>query len=108
MNAPLPPIHTVATTRTAPADASVRHVSASGAAVAHVPMSLRVEIGCAGGLSCDELTVTARELRDDAPPALLASGLARRLWLKLSRRRAYSRFALAGRASRAGHDGCIT
>ncbi len=70
------PIHTVATTRGTPADASVRHVSASGAAVAHVPMSLRVEIGCAGGLACDELTVTARELRDDAPPALLASGLA--------------------------------
>ena len=70
------PINTIATTQTAPADASVRHVSASGAAVAHVPMSLRVEIGCGGGLACDELTVTARELRDDAPPALLASGLA--------------------------------
>jgi uncharacterized membrane protein len=70
------PIHTVATTRNAPADASIRRVAAAGAAVAHVPMSLRVEIGCAGGLACDELTVTARELRDDGPPALLASGLA--------------------------------
>ena len=30
----------------------------------------------AAGSSCDELTVTARELRDDGPPALLASGLA--------------------------------
>ena len=70
------PVHTVATTRSAPPDASIRRVAAAGAAVAHVPMSLRVEIGCAGGLSCDELTVTARELRDDAPPALLASGLA--------------------------------
>jgi uncharacterized membrane protein len=70
------PINAVATTRTAPPDASVRHVSAAGAAVAHVPLPLRVEIGCAGGLSCDELTVTARELRDDGPPALLASGLA--------------------------------
>ena len=28
-----------------------------------------------GGLSCDELTVTARELREDGPPALLATGL---------------------------------
>ncbi|HEY2516563.1 MAG TPA: vWA domain-containing protein [Polyangiaceae bacterium] len=70
------PVHTVATTRSAPPDASVRRVAAAGAAVAHVPMSLRVEIGCSGGLACDELTVTARELRDDAPPALLASGLA--------------------------------
>jgi uncharacterized membrane protein len=69
------PIHTVATTPAAPADASVRHVSAAGAAVAHVPLPLKVEVGCAGGLSCDELTVTARELREDGPPALLATGL---------------------------------
>lgn len=69
------PIHTVATTSTSPADASVRRVSAAGAAVAHVPLPLKVEVGCAGGLSCDELTVTARELREDGPPALLATGL---------------------------------
>ena len=69
------PIHTVATTPSAPADASVRRVSAAGAAVAHVPLPLKVEVGCAGGLSCDELTVTARELREDGPPALLATGL---------------------------------
>jgi uncharacterized membrane protein len=68
------PIDTIATTRVVPADASVRRVSAAGAAVAHVPLPLRVEAGCAGGLSCDELTVAARELRDDGPPALLASG----------------------------------
>lgn len=69
------PIHTVATTTDAPADASVRRVSAAGAAVAHVPLPLRVEVGCAGGLACEELTVTARELREDGPPALLATGL---------------------------------
>jgi uncharacterized membrane protein len=70
------PIHAVATTTASPADASVRRVSAAGAAVAHVPLPLRVEVGCSGGLSCDELTVTARELREDGPPALLATGLA--------------------------------
>ncbi len=70
------PVHTVATTREAPPDASVRKVAAAGAAVAHVPLPLRVEIGCSGGLACDELTVTARELREDGPPALLASGIA--------------------------------
>jgi uncharacterized membrane protein len=70
------PVHTIATTRDAPADASVRRVAAAGAAVAHVPLPLRVEVGCAGGLSCDDLTVTAKELREDGPPALLASGLA--------------------------------
>lgn len=69
------PIHTVATTAASPADASVRRVSTAGAAVAHVPLPLTVEVGCAGGLSCDELTVTARELREDGAPALLATGL---------------------------------
>lgn len=69
------PIHAIATTREGPPDASVRRVSAAGAAVAHVPIPLRVEVGCSGGLSCDELTVTARELREDGPPALLATGL---------------------------------
>jgi uncharacterized membrane protein len=70
------PIHAIATTHDTPADASVRRVTAAGAAVAHAPLPIRVEVGCAGGLSCDELTVTARELRDDGPPAVLASGLA--------------------------------
>ncbi|HVJ93233.1 MAG TPA: hypothetical protein VM580_25705 [Labilithrix sp.] len=69
------PIHAIATTRDGPPDASIRRVSTAGAAVAHVPFPLRVEVGCSGGLSCDELTVTARELREDGPPALLASGL---------------------------------
>ena len=44
--------------------------------MAHVPLPLRVEVGCAGSLTCDDVTVTARELRDDGPPALLASGIA--------------------------------
>lgn len=71
------PINTVATNRTTPPDASVRRVSAAGAAIAHVPLPLRIEVGCAGGLTCDELEVAARELRDDGPPILLASGTAK-------------------------------
>ncbi len=70
------PVHVIATTRSAPADASIRRVGLAGAAVAHVPLPLRIEVGCDGGLACDELTVTARELREDGTPALLASGLA--------------------------------
>ncbi|MEO8874879.1 MAG: glutamine amidotransferase, partial [Polyangiaceae bacterium] len=70
------PIHTVAVARTGLPDASVRRVSNVGAAVAHVPLPLRVDVGCSGGLACEELTVTARELREDGPPALLASALA--------------------------------
>jgi uncharacterized membrane protein len=71
------PVSTVATTRSVPADASVRRVSAAGAAIAHVPLPLRVEVGCAGDLVCDSLEVSARELRDDGPPVLLATGVAR-------------------------------
>jgi uncharacterized membrane protein len=70
------PIHTIGTAFDAPADASVRRVTAAGAAIAHVPLPLRVEVGCAGGLACDDVTVSARELRDDGPPVVLASGVA--------------------------------
>jgi len=70
------PIHTVATTRDALPDASIRKVATAGAAVAHVPFPLHVEVGCAGGLACDDLSVTVRELREDGPAALLATGLA--------------------------------
>lgn len=70
------PIHTVATTTKEPDDASVRRVKTAGAAVAHVPFPLTVDVGCSGNVACDELTVTARELREDGPPALLASGIA--------------------------------
>lgn len=69
------PIDAIATTRSAPADVSVRHVGAAGAAVAHVPLPLRVDVGCAGSVPCDALNVTARELTDDGPPSLLASGV---------------------------------
>jgi uncharacterized membrane protein len=69
------PIDTIATTRDVPADASIRRVSTAGAAVAHVPLPVRVEVGCGGGLACDEVTVTARELRDDGQSAVLASGV---------------------------------
>lgn len=71
------PVHTVATTTTTLPDASVRRVGTPGAAIAHVPLPLRVEVGCTEGLACDSLTVTARELREDGPPSLLATGVAK-------------------------------
>lgn len=70
------PVHAVATTENEPRDASIRRLSTSGAAVAHVPFPLRVEIGCGGGLACEDVTVTAKELRESGSPALLATGLA--------------------------------
>jgi uncharacterized membrane protein len=71
------PVHTVAVADRDPADASIRAVKAAGAAVAHQPFALRIEIGCAGGLACDEIPVTARELREEGAPTELASGTAK-------------------------------
>jgi uncharacterized membrane protein len=70
------PVHTVAVASNAPNDASVRAVRAAGAAVAHQPFSLEVEVGCEG-LSCNEVPVTVRELRETGAPTMLASGTAR-------------------------------
>lgn len=55
-------------------DASIRSVRAAGAAVAHQPLSLTIDVGCSGGLSCGNINVAVRELRQAAEPALLASG----------------------------------
>lgn len=70
------PVHTVALADAAPRDASIRSVKAAGAAVAHQAMSLRIEIGCDGGLDCDELQVSAKELREQGDPTILAQGTA--------------------------------
>ena len=69
------PVHTVSLARNSLPDASIRAVRAAGAAVAHQPLPLTIQIGCEG-LACDDLTVSARELIDGGPPALLASGIA--------------------------------
>ncbi|MFO0616625.1 MAG: glutamine amidotransferase [Polyangiaceae bacterium] len=67
------PIHTVLLTEKTPADASIRRVSVAGAAVAHQPFSLRVEVGCSGGLACTSVPVVARELKNGGSE-LLAQG----------------------------------
>ncbi|MBW2522601.1 MAG: hypothetical protein JRI23_00430 [Deltaproteobacteria bacterium] len=71
------PIHTVAVARTARPDAAVRAVRMAGAAVAHQPASITVEVACVGGLACQELPVVAWELRPDGPPIRRASSTAR-------------------------------
>jgi uncharacterized membrane protein len=70
------PVHAVALANAAPVDASIRSVRAAGAAVAHQPLVLRIEIGCEGGLDCDELPVVAKELRERGDPTTLAAGTA--------------------------------
>ncbi|HEY1535968.1 MAG TPA: VWA domain-containing protein, partial [Polyangiaceae bacterium] len=71
------PIHSVAVTERAPPDASIRSIRTSGATVAHQPLALTIEIACSGGLSCDEVPVTARELRHGVEPFVLATGVAK-------------------------------
>ncbi len=73
---PETPIHTVKLAERAPKDASVRAVRAAGAAVAHQPLALTVEVGCAGGLDCANVPITVRELRQGVEPAVLATGIA--------------------------------
>ncbi|EYF08550.1 glutamine amidotransferase [Chondromyces apiculatus] len=74
----LPPVHTLAVATEGPPDASVRAVRAAGAAVAHQPVTLRVEVGCSGGLTCEgALPIAVRELREEGEPTLLASGESR-------------------------------
>lgn len=71
------PVHTVSVAREAPKDASIRSVRAAGAAVAHQPFPVTVEIGCSGGIECSEVMVTARELSETGAPKTLATGTAR-------------------------------
>jgi uncharacterized membrane protein len=71
------PIHTVKLASNDPEDAAIVSLRMAGAVVAHQPVALTVEIACTGGLSCDELAVTARELHHEAPPVERASGTAR-------------------------------
>lgn len=68
------PVHTVAVAKEAPRDATIRSVALSGAAVAHQPFAVRVEVGCSGGLSCGTIPVEIRELLDRGPAQTLARG----------------------------------
>jgi uncharacterized membrane protein len=71
------PVHTVGLARSAPPDAQIRAVQNAGVAVAHQPLSLRVDIACTGGLKCEDVPVTVRELRQGEEPFVLAEGVAK-------------------------------
>lgn len=70
------PVHTIALATESIRDASIRSVGTAGAAVAHQPVELRIEVGCDKALSCGEIAVTVRELREEGEPTLIASGTA--------------------------------
>ncbi len=67
------PVSMVSTSEKALPDASVRRVSTSGTVLAHATFPLHVEVACAGGLTCDTLPVTVREL-GEGTAVPLASG----------------------------------
>jgi uncharacterized membrane protein len=71
------PLHTVKVETRAPKDASIRSVQAAGAAVAHQPLALKIEVGCSGGLTCRSVPVTVYELVTGAERSVLASGEAK-------------------------------
>lgn len=71
------PLHTVKVETRAPKDAAIRTVQAAGAAVAHQPLALKIEVGCSGGLACRSIPVTVYELASGAERSVLASGEAK-------------------------------
>jgi uncharacterized membrane protein len=70
------PVHTVALLDNAPQDASIRKVQTAGAAVAHQALTVTIELGCSGGIACDKIPVTVKELLSGEPALTLASGVA--------------------------------
>ncbi|MFO7180217.1 MAG: glutamine amidotransferase [Pseudomonadota bacterium] len=70
------PVHTVAIGDASLPDAAISRVHTAGTAVAHQPLALRIEIACTGGLSCGNVPVQVRELRQGESPAVLAEGVA--------------------------------
>lgn len=71
------PLHVVRLAERALPDAALRSVHNAGVAVAHQPLALRLEIACSGGLSCDQIPVKVRELKQGEAPLMLAEGVAK-------------------------------
>lgn len=69
------PIHSIGLIPKAPPDASLRQVRTAGAAVAHQPLSISIEVGCDGGLDCSEIPIKIRELLLGEAPVTLATGV---------------------------------
>ncbi len=68
------PVHTVALASAPLNDRSIRSVGFTGSAIAHQPLSLKLEIGCVPVESCNEVEVVVRELLQGQEPQELARG----------------------------------
>lgn len=65
------PVHTVALSEETPRDRSIRKVGLTGSAIAHQPLTLKLEIGCHPEESCAEVEVVVRELLEGQDPVEL-------------------------------------
>ncbi len=77
LNAESVALHAVSVAERGPPDASIRAVRAAGAAVAHQALTLTVEVGCSGGLTCGEIPVRVTELLSGEAPVELSAGAVR-------------------------------
>lgn len=68
------PVHTVALARDTPKDRSIRKIGLTGSAIAHQPLTLKLEIGCFPKESCAEVEVVVRELLEGQDPVELVRG----------------------------------
>lgn len=68
------PVHTVALAQETPRDRSIRKVGFTGSAIAHQPLTLKLEIGCFPAETCAEVEVVVRELLEGQEPVELVRG----------------------------------
>jgi len=61
------PIHSVNVGGEPQPDASIRSIDSLGEAIAHQPLSLKVEVACSGGMQCGKIPVTIRTLERGVP-----------------------------------------
>ncbi len=61
------PVHSVDVSGETQPDASIRSVDSLGEAIAHQPLSLKVEVACSGGLQCGKIPVAVRSLERGVP-----------------------------------------
>ncbi len=68
------PVHTLAVAEEMPMDRSLRKVGLTGSAIAHQPLTLKLEVGCHPASTCDKVEVVARELLEGQEPVELVRG----------------------------------
>lgn len=68
------PVHTVALAADTPKDRSIRKVGLTGSAIAHQPLTLKLEIGCFPEETCTDVEVVVRELLEGQEPVELVRG----------------------------------